>query len=85
MNAYATVIIVYATMSAFLSCFGICIVRHMLAWVKCTKCHPPLLALLVFTLVSDNKDKNKQNLKSQDPALSFCISVGNFSHDCQHS
>jgi hypothetical protein len=48
----------------------------MLAWVKCTKCHPPLLALLVFTLVSDNKDENKQNIKSQDPALSFHISEG---------
>jgi hypothetical protein len=85
MNAYATVLIVYATMCAFLSCFGICIVKHMLAWVKRTKCHPPLLALLAFTLVSDNKDKNKQNIKSQAPAFSFHISEGNFSHDCQHS
>jgi len=62
MNAHATAIIVYATMCAFLSCFAICIVKHMLAWVKCTKCHSQLLALSVFTLVSDNKDKNTQNM-----------------------
>lgn len=51
------------------------LLKHMLECVKCTKCHLSLLALSVFTLVSD-KDKNTQNIKSRDPASSFCISEG---------
>lgn len=46
--------------------------------VKCTKCHPPLLALSVFTLVSDNKDKNTQNKKAKTQ-LQVSLSVGEVS------
>lgn len=37
MNAHATVIIVYATMCAFLSCFAICIVKTFVSMGKMHK------------------------------------------------